>query len=719
MTTLSTSSSPGDVIFGGKARALGELQRAGFNVPEFECSPADLNSAIGRLGFPLAVRSSASLEDGGQASFAGQFESSLGLTTHDQVTEAVRRCRASMDATSVRDYCRKHGIDPAMLEMGVVVQRMVCPELAGVAFSVDPLTGDERVTIEACEGLAADLLAGRTAPIANDHPLVIRHRAEIERTVREIQRHFGAPQDVEFAIERDVLYILQSRPITRIAFGPDAGEWTNADFRDGGVSSGVCTPLMWSLYDYIWEDALKGFLREIRLFRHDFQAGRLFFGRPYWNLGEVKRCLEALPGFVEREFDDDLSVAITYDGDGHRTPFSLMNIVRAVPTVLAIESIWKKQASYDAGFLASGFQRLSEPYETASSDSARFMELITDLYRTTETHYFRTIYCASLAKLDFKDSFRDADYAALVSGLPPLRHLEPLHAMRAMARAGDTDLAPLIERFRHHSRRELEIRAPRWDEDREWVRQLLALTSDHEPADLRARYTEARQKALAALPRRRRRGFEKKLDRLRHFVWLREEMRDLSSRVYYLIRRHVLAIAEARGLDDDIFFMTFREIAGDDRSNIAQAKEQYESYRNFDAPHEIGARFSHASAAPPSTATELGSLSGIAVSHGVASGPACVARTVEEAAALPAGGVLVCVFTDPGWTTVLDRAAAVVTETGGLLSHAAVICREYGIPAVLGVSGATRRILPGARVHVDGTRGQVHVDGSHPAPAAD
>jgi hypothetical protein len=117
---------------------------------------------------------------------------------------------------------------------------------------------------------------------------------------------------------------------------------------------------MWSLYDFIWEDALKGFLREIKLFDGDFQAGRMFFGRPYWNLGAVKRCLMKLPGFVEREFDNDLSVQITYEGDGIRTPLTLGGVARALPTILAIESVWKRQERFDRAFLAGRIRRAGE-----------------------------------------------------------------------------------------------------------------------------------------------------------------------------------------------------------------------------------------------------------------------------------------------------------------------------------------------------------------------
>ncbi len=694
-------------IVGGKAARLRELQHSGFRVPEFVVSPANAADAVRQLGFPLAVRSSASLEDGGAASFAGQFVSFLDLRTLDDVEEAMRACRASIEAPSVVEYCRKHGINRSALAMNVIVQRMVTPELAGVAFTINPHTGADEVVIDACEGLAADLLAGRGVPLASDHPLVRRYAPGIERVARRIQEHFGAPQDIEFAIQDGAIYILQARPITRIGFAAELGEWTNADFRDGGVSSTVCTPLMWSLYDYIWEDALKGFLLEIRLFGADFQAGRLFFGRPYWNLGEVKRCLLKLPGFVERDFDEDLSVAITYDGNGQQTPVTPVGVLRALPTVFAIESIWKAQERFDRDFLSGGFDRLVRSFDASARDNdASFERFVTGVYKTTETNYFRTIFCTSLAKLDFKSSFPDADYAALAGGLPPMQHLEPARVIREMASRGGTDLAALLERFAHHSRRELDICAPRWDEDRDWVAGLVHQPFAGHSGDARAAYHSARASALASISPWKRRSFARKLDRLRNFVWLREELRDLSSRVYHLLRRRVKAIAERRGLGDDIFFMTVHEIIEDDRSNIARGRALYDAYRNFEAPHEIGRRF--AVDRTPAAASSA-PLHGIAVSHGRATGIARVARTVEEAAAIRPGEILVSVFTDPGWTTLLDRAAAVVTETGGLLSHAAVICREYGIPAVLGVNDATRRIRNGGRIAVDGTAGTVSV----------
>lgn len=691
-------------VVGGKARTLAELAQAGFPVPEFVCLPCDLDEAIQQLGTPLVVRSSASVEDGKSVSFAGQFKSFLNLVSAEELRSAVHQCQSSLRSPGVLEYCRQNGVDSRTLEMGVIIQRMIQPELAGVAFTINPATGVEEVVIEACEGLADELLLGTRAPLSPNHELVRKYSPQITAVARQIQHHFGAPQDIEFAIQDGALYILQARPITRICFAPETGLWTNADFRDGGVSSSVCTPLMWSLYDFIWEKTLKGFLREIHLLEGDFQAGRMFFGRPYWNVGAVKRCLERLPGYNERKFDEDLSIPRQYSGDGICTPVTVGGLLRALPTAWAVTSVWKKQAEFDRAFLNGGFTELIGGAEEVSDPpELGFRRLVEHAYQITESNYFRTIFCASLAKLDFSDAFPEADYPSLVAGLPPLRHFEPTESAAEMRLRGDLGFEQFLHRFRHHSRRELDIRAPRWDEDREWVRSLFERDSKFAGTDPSLVYEQARRDAIARLPWHQRRRFARKLDRLRHFLWLREEMRDLSSQMYYLLRRHVLAIARRRGLGDDIFFMTVREILDNDRSHLALARHNYESYRHFKAPNEIGSTVS----AAPSVGGR--SLRGIAVSRGAVHGVARVARSVEDAATVESGSILVCPFTDPGWTPILSRVAGVVTETGGLLSHAAIICREYGIPAVLGVSDATTRIADRSKISLMADEGRVEL----------
>jgi phosphohistidine swiveling domain-containing protein len=702
----SNSRLPNRVECGGKAAVLYALLAAGFRVPKFELAAADpceLSQSIQRLGLPLAVRSSASEEDGGLGSFAGQFKSFLNLTSFDEVQVAVEACRASVSSPDVVNYCNKLGVDPGELKMSVIIQRMIQPDLAGVAFTVNPTTGANEVVIEACEGLADGLLAGTHSALPEEHPLLQKFAAEITDTARRIQRHFGVPQDIEFAIADDVLYILQARPITRIGFDPEIGEWTNANFCDGGVSSSVCTPLMWSLYDFIWDRTLKECLQEIRLYDGDFVAGQMFFGRPYWNLGAVKRCVSKIPGFVEREFDDDLSIQINYEGSGRCTPVTFQTVLRVIPTVLSMPGFFRRQEC-EAERLRREFPLIEQRWESTTGDvAASFLQLIEQDYFRTENTYFRTIYAVSLAKQDLKHAFPDCDYISLVSALPDLQHMAPLRKMREMQSRGDCDIQPLIKQFRHHCRWGVDIRYPRWDEDAEFVRELAACLPAAAGSDPHPAYERARAAAVARLPWWRRPRFNRKLDRLRRLIWLREELRDISGRMYYLIRRHILEISKRRGLGDAIFFQKFREIAADDRNHIESRRDVYESFRNFKAPNEIGARFCH------KTAHLTGAMTGIGASGGHATGVARVARSVQEALLAEAGSILICPFTEPGWASVLDRVAGVVTETGGQLSHAAVICREFGIPAVLGVANATERILDGSRVEIDGFSGTVTV----------
>lgn len=698
--------------YGGKGALLYELQAAGFRVPEFVVSPSDLEAAMETLGVPLIIRSSATLEDSAEISFAGQFESFPNLRSLDEVRNAVDACVASARAKGVAAYCRDLGVEPAKLRMHVIVQRMIQPELAGVVFNVNPMTGAPEQVIEACAGFAEDLLAGRQSALPHDDPLLARYRPEIERTARQIQKHFGTPQDIEFAVEEGLLYVLQTRPITRIHFDPQLGEWTNADFRDGGVSSGCCSPLMWSLYEMIWNAALKSSLRELHLMKEDFQAGRMFYGRPYWNLGAVKQCLAALPGFVEREFDSDLNVQVQYDGPGRCTPMTFGRVMRAIPTMAAFPRYIRQQRTRAETWLAGQFDALVRPYERLpNSDGqldAQFRQLIEFDYFAFETAYFRTIYAASLAKLSFKSSFPDADFNSLAAALPSLSHMGPCNALRGamldVRRGRKSDaFEQIIKQYRHQSLRGLDIRYPRWDEDELAVRRLAETQPPTFGGDPRLTYERARQKAMETVPRWRRRRVERKLDCLRRLVWLREEMRDLSSRLYYHIRRHVLEIAARRGFGDDIFFMTYQQILADDASQIDVNRDEFESYRNFAAPNEIGGHYDEDRAAG-----EI-ALQGIAASPGVARGTARVVHSIEEAVEIEPGAILVCPFTDPGWTPLLARVAAVVTENGGLLSHAAVICREFGIPAVLGVPRVTRRIADGAQVSVDGNLGAVEI----------
>jgi pyruvate,water dikinase len=112
---------------------------------------------------------------------------------------------------------------------------------------------------------------------------------------------------------------------------------------------------------------------------------------------------------------------------------------------------------------------------------------------------------------------------------------------------------------------------------------------------------------------------------------------------------------------------------------------------------------------PPRPSDDPHVVPGTAGSRGEVTASAFVARSLQEAGGIPAGHVLVTITTAPSWTPLFGIAAAIVTETGGPLSHCAIVAREYGIPAVVGAAGATQRIATGQTIRVDGTAGEVTI----------
>ena len=231
-----------------------------------------------------AVRSSATKEDLAEFSFAGQYQTFLNTKGAEEIADKVIGCYRSMfDKTGI-NYIAANGISSDDLAMAVVVQEMVDSDLSGICFTVNPVTGNDKVMlIELVKGLGENIVSGKVTPeqygydryemkpIAGDGTLVDQDMLEnMGRTFADIQLHFGFPCDIEFAVKDGELFILQSRSITKINYGDLKDIWTTADFKDGGVSASVCTPYMWSLYEYIWEYSFRKFLLDSKILTPSF-----------------------------------------------------------------------------------------------------------------------------------------------------------------------------------------------------------------------------------------------------------------------------------------------------------------------------------------------------------------------------------------------------------------------------------------------------------------
>lgn len=766
-------------------------------------------------GRGFAVRSSGSREDLEGASFAGLYQTVLNAKTISDIVTAIKRCWASLLDERVWEYCAQQKIPLNTLQMAVIVQVMVEAEKSGVAFSVNPVTGNDReVLIEACFGLGEALVSGvvtpdqyqynwiheletgrsiaqkETALFAIDTPPYVVQQdigsksskpvlsenevATLSRLIIDIQVAFGYPVDVEWVWHQGEFYIVQARPITSINFSGISGEWSTADFKDGGVSSSVCTPYMWSLYDYIWENSLPAFLIKIKLLPKTDCGGKwgdMFYSRPYWSLDRVKHAYAKLPGYVERNFDEDVGIEVCYQGQGVVTPLNLKSALIGGQSMWCFSQSLKKHLAKLPGFKKSQSKRLQELAAIdldALSTSERktfFRDFIEKEYFHSESCYFEHIFHTSIAMSLFKDFYRKTKspviFIDLVSGLQNVSHLklnktiwdlsrdlredtesraywvknsvETLlsHWKQSRTDYGIDHAADLIRDFKYHSMRELDIRVPRFGEDPRFllksIKENIELSDQFNPHNLNDeqhdQYQSSVQLFYEHLPVFYRAKGKRLLARLRHILWWREELRDLSTQYYYHVRRITLSLSEYLikqqiiSTPDDMFFLTKDDLIGvinkklsssDARMRMSTNKTYYMSFRNFENPNEIGCRFTEMAR---TKASDTHAITGIACSPGIVEGRARVISDIYDADRLEEGDILITRYTDPGWTPKFSLITAVATETGGVLSHAAVIAREYGIPAVLAVQNLTSMITDGDFIRIDGAAGSIELIG--------
>lgn len=338
----------GDPV-GGKARALADLRQSDVAIPPWFVvlpgadSPAGdaLDDAIARLGASrFAVRSSGDGEDGAGHSFAGQFETFLSVD-RDAIPEKIAAVRGSASSRRLGSY-REAANVPARpaTPPAVIVQKMIDPDTAGVAFSADPVTGRRDVClVSAVRGTGDQLVSGdadadtwkvsrRGGDITGRKTVTatpVLTDAEVRRiagTAAQLEKHFGRPQDMEWALRGSELFVLQSRPITALPDPPDEDEkehrgalgiWDNSNIVES--YAGITTPLTFSFALEAYEHVYRQFCRLMRVPRFRIDAGDATFknmlglirGRIYYNLINWYRVLAMLPGFrINRAFMEQM-----------------------------------------------------------------------------------------------------------------------------------------------------------------------------------------------------------------------------------------------------------------------------------------------------------------------------------------------------------------------------------------------------------------------------
>jgi phosphohistidine swiveling domain-containing protein len=747
--------------FGGKASSLSRLLLAKFPVPHgfvLLDYQDQLESAVASIGgFPVAVRSSCSLEDLADASFAGLYDTFLFIQNFDELYEAIKKCFASKYSERVTDYLKAKNIviDLKDLSMSVLVQKMINAKVAGVLFTMNPLNGrEEEMYLELCEGVGERLVSGHVTPTqivynwidakkmsetinAEGTKISDFHLAELIECAERIQAYYGRPQDIEWAIgPDDKLHVLQSRPITTLVPRDDVPELTNADFKDGGVSARVCTPLMFSVYREALKNSMGDYFKKINLIPNDEKIKWIHYhyGRVYWNAEAVKEGLKKLPDFREAAFDQDLGIQKDYGEKGaHVTPFSISSVINALPVLMGLN-----REFLDCKIMISQFRDRFEAQDEklklevnhlkkfSQGDFNRWFFEVILFQKETEKSYFRTIYNNSNFQTEYKNylkklpAYEENDEIDLMGELHGISHLDVQGGLYKLSKIADfygydsDTYYKMREGFLkihyHHGPAELDLLVERWGERRDWVDELVR-NYFHVHSKTESKFEKTFEKIYAKLNIFRKSKFEKYTHDSREYLRLREEMRAFSTRAYYLLRQGLLEFGRRNSLNDyDVFMLDVLEIKKKllnpsyELPSIYRRKIFYEGYRSFTPPNEFGGSMQIMKSSMTS-----GGLKGLGCSPGEIVGRARVILDIHATGKLTKEEILVTVFTDPGWTPVLARVGGVVTEVGGLLSHAAVIGREYGIPAILNLIDATKIIQDGDLIKMNGKTGVVEI----------
>ncbi len=712
----------------------------------------------------MAVRSSALEEDGKHHSHAGQYESVLGVEPAG-LAEAVRRCWASYHGPRAVAY-RNGKVTPG--GMALLVQEMVDARTAGVMFTVNPVTGSwSEMAVEAVWGLGEPLVGGLVVP---DRYLVRRPRrtpgpvraffaqTPLDLTSETVARQdrqlvargpgfagggvvdgaaeaplarklprdelfdlcrlglraesvLGGPQDVEWVQDRaGRFWVVQSRPITTHQELPRGGRtlWTRRFIGERWPDG--ATPLGWSILAPVLEHFVAYPSTSARFLGGDPPL-RLVGGHPYVNVTVFRHLAFKLPGGPPPRFMLDFFPPEEERAWVRRAAASPdLRVYAAILAETFQERRWRRFRWNPFGnwrawdtFLAALPARLAALEAAAPEDA---LAVATPLVRDYVKVHVTSLLFANMAYEIVGPRLPEAARPALLrapTGTITARVNAELWALGRDPSGLDAFLAA----HGHRSSASWEVFARRWAEDPEGVLRLARLAAEGpDPRSRLAAEADETARALAALPDP---SLRYAVGLTQTYLRLREEQRYHLDRVLFVLKRKLVTLG-ARWFDDpeDVRFLVTGELDGalgiDElrRTAARRAAEPVDP-----APPD----FLDGDEALAVAAGDASRLQGLGISPGVVRGRVRVIHSPADGGRLQPGEILVARATDPGWTPLFARAGGLILELGGMLSHGAVVAREYRLPGVVNIPGATTRLRDGVEVTIDGRGGAVWVHG--------
>jgi phosphoenolpyruvate synthase/pyruvate phosphate dikinase len=660
---------------------------------------------------------------------------------------------------AVQAYLEK--LPPAQrgLRMGVILQEMVNPLVSGVAFSRNPITGEDEVIVEAVLGAGTALVQDGITPLRwvsqagnwkaspPDSPIASELIQQVLEQTSLAARLFKKDIDLEWVWDGQELFWVQLREITSLK---NLTIYSNRIAKE--VLPGMIKPLVWSvnipLVNSVWVVFLTELVGKNELKIDDLSKS--FYYRTYFNLSAFGRIWQML-GMPRESLEMMMGLLPRTPGQRFFKPTAHM--LKLTPRLLAF--LWQKwrlgdRFKQEYPLLAARFE--SYDWKNASRLSeTELLEIIERLFGDLHQVVYYNInipillgivhallvrflhkHGVDLAQYDLMEGKTDSlefapdhalqllrqDYACLDPALQQRLSDCTVHDFQSLPgiTAFQEKVAAFLGRFGHLSDSGNDFSVAPWRERPELVLKLIAQPSVATAAvGSRISFSDLKLGGLN-------RGWLKLLhERAQQFHLYRDQISSLYTFAYGLFRPYFLALGEhlrtRRVLADpaDIFYLSRDEVQQalsmpsvppqglpvDWRLLVESRKAEMERCREVALPTLI-----YGEAAPVLDIEAADKLTGVAASRGCYAGPVKVVHGLEDFHKVEPGDVLVIPYSDVGWTPLFARAGAVVAEAGGMLSHSAIIAREYRIPAVVSVAGAMR-LADHMQITVDGYRGEV------------
>ncbi|MDH2914214.1 phosphoenolpyruvate synthase [Kosakonia sp. HypNH10] len=778
-----------------------------------------------------AVRSSCSDEDARQASFAGQMDSFLFQRGQQQLVDAVKGVMMSTWSARAMAYRLRQGLALSAIHCSVIIQEMVEGEASGVLFTAHPVSGSRRtMLISAAWGCGEGIVSGQcntdefsvplegngfTQSLSQKTNAVVFDRKrgtgtrEVELEADQaaapaltaaqilalrdmgaaIARALRAPQDIEWTLKDNHLYLLQTRPITHLPKDSGCASETlicdNANIQESYC--GVTTPLTFSFaraaYATVYEQTLQlvGCPANDRDQRRDITDNMLSLvrGRVYYNIQNWYRALLLLPSFRMNKSDMEAMMGLEEPVDTIKDKqLSTREKVAALPAMLKMGArlAWAlfslqprirdflRNYSLVHAFVDRDNLHTLSPAELIGRLKYLDQHLLTRWTAPIVNDFYVARYNGKVQAV-LRELWPDehqqmsgdllADEGQLIS-TEPTRHLLALSQyarqrpqlaaliqsetsahllIRLQALDGHfyQQCLGYIERYGDRTIGELKLETITLRQDPRFLFNVLrnylnAETVKEKPTDtLRA---EAEERVFSRLQQTRGKRaltrFKRDLGRLKRAIHHRETMRFTRTKMFALYRDiylqlgHQLALEGVLESDRDIFWLTREEIYQGLEGTavqtglttlIAQRRAEYAGYQEEEEPAN---RLSLTQTlyqqqtlyATQQPTADMAHLQGTGCYPGTVEAPVSLVLSPEKAARL-AGTILCTVRTDPGWAPLFPGLSGLIVERGSTLSHSAIVAREMGIPAIVGVPGVTRQLQQGEVIRMDGASGQI------------